>query len=156
MKNQFSLFPWPPPLPERPKRRIPTPEEVASARAFIAEQEMYLREYIASLQPSLPFPEPPPAPVAARPTLTREDRDAWKEARRREKPYPFHFTVLGTGNCFFPGPLRVKMIPFTDDTLGDIHLVVEELKHYPITELVRAARHNARTHPPILKGHIIE
>ena len=72
MKNQPSLFAWPPPLPERPKHRRPSPEEIASARAFFDELDRDLAEYIASRQPDLPFPEEPPAPEL--PALSLEER----------------------------------------------------------------------------------
>ena len=61
MKKQFSLFPWPPPLPVRRWPQPVDPEELARANAFIDELENDLRQHIIDAQPDL-FPWPPPAP----------------------------------------------------------------------------------------------
>ena len=57
MKEQFSLFTWPPPLPEYHRRQPVDPEELARAVAFIEGLENDLRQHILDSQPDLPFPE---------------------------------------------------------------------------------------------------
>ena len=98
MKDQFSLFPWPPPLPERPKHRRPSPEEIASARAFFKELDDDLRQHILDSQPDL-FPEPPPAPE---PQWKTWDSDEELEALLDE-------TVKELGRHSIVGPMRAAM-----------------------------------------------